>query len=193
MILPDGSGEWKSPTPAIWWKNKSDFDKGDMTDTSNESGSKKSKKRSGFLLLIGAAVVMLGAGGAAQYVTASTGNSATTADVVEPVIRHELEIGRIIVNVRPGANGSKVSHLVIDPVLEYEAPAAGEGAAGDAISSRKSHFRDAFIDYLANVSEAEVSGSAGMSVVRSELLRRARLVAGNDAPSAVLLQEYILQ
>lgn len=168
-----------------------------MTDTSNESGSKKSKKRFGLPLLIGAAVLMLGAGGAAQYVTASTGDSATkvVAEVAPPV-RHELEIGRIIVNVRPGSAGSKISHLVIDPVLEYEAPAtegeADEGAEND-IAARKSHFRDAFIDYLANVSEVEVTGSAGMSVVRSELLRRARLVAGNEAPRAVLLQEYILQ
>lgn len=166
-----------------------------MTDITNDSGTKRPKRRFGFLMLIGAAVVMVGAGGAAQYVTASTGESATGVHAeTAPPVRHELEIGRIIVNVRPGAGGSRVSHLVIDPVLEYVTPAAeGEGDAEAGIASRKSHFRDAFIDYLANVSEVEVTGSAGMSVVRSELLRRARLVAGNDAPSAVLLQEYILQ
>ncbi|WP_411839734.1 flagellar basal body-associated protein FliL [Paracoccus sp. ME4] len=170
-------------------------DKGDMTDITNDSGTKRPKRRFGFLMLIGTAVVMLGAGGAAQYVTASTGDGPVSghAEAAAPV-RHELEIGRIIVNVRPGANGSKVSHLVIDPVLEYVTHATdGETVDESAIASRKSHFRDAFIDYLANVSEVEVTGSAGMSVVRSELLRRARLVAGNDAPSAVLLQEYILQ
>lgn len=170
-------------------------DKDDMTDITNDSGSKRPKRRLGFPMLIGAAVVMIGAGGAAQYVTASTGESATSVKAaVAPPVRHELEIGRIIVNVRPGANGSRISHLVIDPVLEYVTPAAeGDTAGDDGIASRRSHFRDAFIDYLANVSEVEVTGSAGMSVVRSELLRRARLVAGNDAPSAVLLQEYILQ
>lgn len=99
-----------------------------------------------------------------------------------------LDIGRIVVNLDP--NGSKASHLVIETVVQYDASGLGESPD---METYRLQVRDAFIGYLANISESEVRGSSGMANLRQELLRRARVAFEDGEPRALLIQDYVLQ
>lgn len=145
------------------------------------------------LLALGAATLGLAAGVASPLLFATTTEAAASASPSEaaPVTAH-LEIGRIAVNLRPvddDRDGAR--HLIVDAILAYDATKLA-GAEGD-LEEQQPYLRDAFIDYLSNLTKDEVSGSSGMARMRGELLRRASAVIGNDAPQALLIQDYILQ
>jgi flagellar FliL protein len=61
------------------------------------------------------------------------------------------------------------------------------------IEERKPFVRDAFQDYLRQLSERDIQGSAGLTVLKAELLRRARSVADSDAPREILIADLIVQ
>lgn len=165
------------------------------------------RRRKLAIALFGLAVVGLTAGSLAPLVMPTRTEAASTPDEVEHVARmSQLDIGQIAINLRPvGRAGSGPRHLIIDTVLTYdealllpEGETGSGGHGGDdkesgALIDQKPHIRDAFIEYLANLSEEDVTGSSGMVRMRGELLRRARSVVGSDAPQALLIQDYILQ
>jgi flagellar FliL protein len=61
------------------------------------------------------------------------------------------------------------------------------------VEERKEFVRDAFQDYLRQLSERDVQGSAGLAILKAELLRRARSIAGTDAPQEILISDLIIQ
>lgn len=105
-----------------------------------------------------------------------------------------LPLGRITVNVAAsGALSEKRSRfLVIEPTLLYVA-AENSGKDSTDMASHLPAIRDSFIEYLSQLHENDVYGSAGLADLRAELLRRARLVTGSDAPTGILLQDFVLQ
>lgn len=115
------------------------------------------------------------------------GESASGEHGSGPVIA-SLDVGRIVVNLEESGSASK--HLVIETVVQYDASALG---ASPDLEMYKLQVRDAFIGYLANISESEVRGSSGMSNLREELLRRARVAFSEGEPTALLIQNYVLQ
>ena len=105
-----------------------------------------------------------------------------------------LPLGRITVNVAAsGALSEKRTRfLVIEPTLLY----AAEFDADESSKDMESHLpaiRDSFIEYLSQLHENDVYGSAGLADLRAELLRRARLATGSEAPLGILLQDFVLQ
>lgn len=68
----------------------------------------------------------------------------------------------------------------------------GEDAAGRG-AARLVHLRDAFTDYLRQLDERDLSGSAGLALLRADLLHRARVVLGPDAPLEVLVSDLVVQ
>lgn len=105
-----------------------------------------------------------------------------------------LAIGRITVNIAAtGALGEKKNRfLVIEPTLVYDLGYDTlEGSKGMAVLQPA--IRDSFIEYLSQLHENDVYGSAGLSELRSELLRRARLASDSEAPLNILLQDFVLQ
>lgn len=165
------------------------------------------KRKRGMLAVAAIAALGLVGGGAGMFAPRLMGAEAkatASGEAVGADLRN-MDVGRIVVNIAPPDGAAR--HLVIQAILEYDASllAGGDGHAaggghgkaegGDSPEDilYRPKVRDAFIDYLANVSEPEIRGSSGMSMLRHELLRRARVAFGNDAPTALLIQDYVIQ
>ena len=61
------------------------------------------------------------------------------------------------------------------------------------VEERKPYLRDSFQDYLRQLSERDVQGSAGLATLKAELLRRARTISGSEAPQDILISDLIVQ
>ncbi|SDF34869.1 flagellar basal body-associated FliL family protein [Limimaricola pyoseonensis] len=98
---------------------------------------------------------------------------------------------QIIVNVTATtAAGRQTSRfLKMDLALVYDAALPG----ADLLEQRRIYLRDSFQDYLRQLDERDLQGSAGLAGVKSELLRRARAVGGGDAPREILVSDMIVQ
>ena len=97
----------------------------------------------------------------------------------------------IIVNIHATtATGRQTTRfLKLNTALVYD-----ENRPGAAyIEERKVFVRESFQDYLRQLSERDVQGSAGLATLKAELLRRARSVADSDAPREILISDLIVQ
>lgn len=97
----------------------------------------------------------------------------------------------IIVNITSVTEtGRKRSRfLKLNLALVFDETA--EGASH--VEERKIYIRDAFQNYLRQLTERDLSGTIGVVRLKSELLRRARAVAESDAPKEVLISDIIVQ
>lgn len=59
--------------------------------------------------------------------------------------------------------------------------------------AKRTHLRDAFVDYLRQLDGRDIAGSAGLARLRADLLHRARVVMGPHAPSQVLIADLVMQ
>lgn len=149
-----------------------------------------------------AAVFIVGAGagmglGAFMKDEAASEN-APGADMVEKEShegdRHEVEIGRITVVIPADRVGGGNLHLLIAPlVVAYPDKAAGNPDKDGQVMMPTAELRDAFIEYLSQLRESDVRGSAGFALLREELLRRARAVAPELNAKMVLIQDLVIQ
>lgn len=170
-----------------------------MTDTAVPD--QKPKKKRNILVILGA-VLAIGAGAGFSYpyviknfmaakVEESTDNSPVTPKLLEHAV------GRITVALRQDPDIAKKRYLVIDTVIEYDEAAVAGDSEGQSPSENpqinNTVLRDSFIEYLSQVTEADIAGTTGLYQLRSELLRRAQAVAGGPKPKAILIQDYIIQ
>lgn len=97
----------------------------------------------------------------------------------------------IIVNVtETGANGRQSSRfLKLNMLLVYDD--TQEGA--DRLISREIYLRDTFQDFLRQLEVADIRGSQGLAMIKSELLRRARAVGHTEAPVEILIADMVVQ
>ncbi len=97
----------------------------------------------------------------------------------------------IIVNITATtATGRKTSRfLKMNLALVYDAAIPG----AEEIEARKLFMRDSFQDYLRQLTERDLQGTSGLLNTKAELLRRARAIAGNDAPHEILVADLIVQ
>lgn len=102
-----------------------------------------------------------------------------------------LPLNEIIVNITAlTLNGRKTSRfLKLNLAILYDT--AQEGA--DRIAERQLYVRDTFQDYLRQLTESDLEGSAGLASMKAELLRRARVVTGSEAPREILVADMIIQ
>ena len=114
--------------------------------------------------------------------------------------RVEVDVGRITVVIPADDPRGGTLHLLITPLVvgHFEgepAEESGHGAPADeeAAPGPVPELRDSFIEYLSQLHETEVRGSAGLLNMRAELLRRAKAVAPDLNASAVLIQEFVIQ
>lgn len=168
-------------------------------------------KRLGFLLLVAALSLgaLVGGLAAAIGIDALTalftgGKDAAVMEAPEP----EKEEGygkdkkvantvavmpfkEIIVNVTAvTATGRKTSRfLKLNLAVVYDESI--EGAS--RVTERKLFMRDAFQDYLRQLTERDLQGTAGLVTLKSDLLRRARAISGSDAPREMLISDLVIQ
>lgn len=108
--------------------------------------------------------------------------------------RQEIDIGRITVVIPADRAGGGKLHLLIAPlVVAYPEPAAGDSDKEGTATMPTAELRDAFIEYLSQLRESDVRGSAGFALLREELLRRARAVAPDLNAKMVLIQDLVIQ
>ena len=137
----------------------------------------------------GAAVsglVPLPGGGDAPEEAAAEAVPAAAAPAAEVVTLTQ----EIVVDIaRQTAEGASVrAFLKARAALVYPDAAAAERGEAHAL-----HLRDAFTDYLRQLDARDLAGSAGLARLRADLLHRARVVMGPDAPLAVLLADLVVQ
>ncbi|WP_375176153.1 flagellar basal body-associated protein FliL [Pseudooceanicola sp.] len=154
----------------------------------------------GIVALIGGLVASMGYDDAVALVSGSkanapevasggTGKAAGQPGAGDTVIVTPFK--EIIVNISATtATGRQTTRfLKLNTALVYDETAPG----ADHIEERKEFVRDAFQDYLRQLSERDVQGSAGLAILKAELLRRARSVTGTDAAQEILISDLIIQ
>ena len=79
--------------------------------------------------------------------------------------------------------------LKLNLVMVYRTDAG----ASALVREREPFIRDLFNSYLRGLSESDVRGMAGVLLVKSELLKRARAAVGSDLPQEILINDLIIQ
>lgn len=97
----------------------------------------------------------------------------------------------IIVNIAaPTASGQPVNRfLKLDLALVYDRVQDADGK----VETRHIYIREAFQEYLRQLTERDFVGTLGLVTVKSELLRRARAITGSDAPHEIVVTELVVQ
>lgn len=97
----------------------------------------------------------------------------------------------LIVNVtETGANGRQTSRfLKLNMLLVFDDTQDG----ADRLVSREIYLRDTFQDFLRQLEVADIRGSQGLAMIKTELLRRARAVGHTDAPVEILIADMVVQ
>jgi flagellar FliL protein len=97
----------------------------------------------------------------------------------------------MIVNITAVTATGRVTSrfLKLKVALVYDQTAEG----AENVAGRELFMRDAFQDYLRQLSERDLQGSIGIVNLKAELLRRARAIAESRAPSEVLIADMVIQ
>jgi len=154
------------------------------------------RKKGGKGLLIGlAAMLLLGGGG--FYATFSGmlalpfgGGGGEEAHQEPPEDHGEsgavafVEIPQMMVSLGPSARSR---HLRLSATLEIEPGREEE------VAKLMPRVKDVINSYLQALDEADVQRPAAMARMRAHLLRRIRIVAGEDAVRDLLITEFVLQ
>lgn len=97
----------------------------------------------------------------------------------------------IIVNVTDtGPNGGQTSRfLKLNMLMVYDDKLEG----ADRLVAREIYLRDSFQDFLRQLHVSDLSGSYGLAMLKTELLRRARAVGHTQAPREILIADMVVQ
>jgi flagellar FliL protein len=102
-----------------------------------------------------------------------------------------LPIKEIIANIvsitETGRKRSRFLKLNLALVYDQNVPGS------EHVTEREVYLRDAFQNYIRQLTERDLNGSIGIVRLKSELLRRARAVAESDAPQELLIADIIVQ
>lgn len=147
------------------------------------------------LLAIGCASAMVGlffavgSDGLKSLFTGSDEISAEKEEMKEEGRYAYVNFDEMIVNISGHTTqGRKVSRF-----MKVKLTLVVDEAEYMSVNDRKAFIRDNFQNYMRQLDEREVAGSIGIESLKAELLKRAKAVAGNDAPKEVLIGELIIQ
>ncbi len=97
----------------------------------------------------------------------------------------------IVVNITAVSLAGRKSTRFLKLNLALVFDEHAEGA--EHVTDRRVYIRDAFQNYLRQLTERDLSGTIGVLRLKSELLRRARAITESDAPKEVLISDIIIQ
>lgn len=116
-----------------------------------------------------------------------TSEAGEEGSVEDGFLEFEDIVTDIVVTGSDG-QGSR-SFLKLSVILVYRP----EPGARELVEARQPFMRDLFTTFARSLTEAEVRGAAGLMVIKSELLKRARAATGNSLPQDVLIRDIIIQ
>jgi flagellar FliL protein len=101
-----------------------------------------------------------------------------------------LNMNEMIVNIKGQTLSGRTTSrfLKIQVSIVYE-----KSDEFDKITKRKPFLRDSFQDYLRQIDEKELIGTAGLVKLKSELLKRAQLISDNLPVKEVLISDLVIQ
>jgi flagellar FliL protein len=154
---------------------------------------------------IGGVVLALGPAGALALVTGKPAEEAV-ADAPEakpetpPLLVEEekgekvveiMALDQMIVNITSvTATGRETTRfLKLNMAIAYDPKLPGAKRLGE----RELVLRDTIQDFLRQLHEDDLSGSAGIALLKAEILRRTRAVADGEAPREILLSDLVVQ
>lgn len=182
--------------------------------TTDPAPQASAKPRRGPLLAGLAALALVGASGAFYALdplalfSAEADSTTTTASAAPPAStdapkespkaagdpgakadgREVLILEDMIVNLRV-PEGAAPRYARVRIALSYDRTALGIGV----LQSKKPYLRDAFLDFMNQLAERDLHGTYGLSVIKEELLRRARTIAASNAVADVLITDLVIQ
>ncbi len=152
---------------------------------SPEGGKKKSKKK--LIIIGGLAVVLLAGGGAAAYFMGMFGGGDGHAEektVQEQVVYYSMP--EMIINL--AAPGKQASFLKATVILELQ-----HKLDAVTVEANLPRLMDAFNTYVRELRPSDLSGSAGITRLREELLLRANKALEPTKINDVLFKEIVVQ
>ncbi|WP_439561831.1 flagellar basal body-associated FliL family protein [Roseinatronobacter sp.] len=97
----------------------------------------------------------------------------------------------MIVNITATSETGRLTSrfMKVDLALVYDQAQDEQGL----VESRHIYMRDAFQDYLRQLTDRDIEGTLGLVTLKSELLRRARAIAGSNAPHELVILGLVVQ
>lgn len=148
--------------------------------------------------LLGGVVAAVGPSGVVAMLSGDSGDIEAavpqSADANPPPPGAELVVmpfEEMIVNITATADSGRQTSrfLKVDLSLVYDKTQD----PGGLVETRHIYLRDAFQDYLRQLADRDLEGTHGLITVKGELLRRARAIAGSDAPHEMLITGLVIQ
>ena len=68
-----------------------------------------------------------------------------------------------------------------------------DGEKAPDIANRRPFMRDSFGDYMRQLTERDLEGTMGQISLKTELLKRAKAIVGNNAPKEILISDLVIQ
>ena len=140
------------------------------------------------LIIAAVAVVAIIGGGAGWFFLMRHGGEEMHAEAMAPPKPPSyVEVPDMLVNLA-GQPGDRVQFLKVKLVLEVK-----EEKQAEAIRPSLPRVIDIFQTYLRELRPSDLSGSAGLFLLKEELTRRVNLVLSPYQVSAVLFKEVVVQ
>jgi flagellar basal body-associated protein FliL len=168
---------------------------------------RKSSKKA---ILATALIAFLLGGGAGGYVALTKLRPATPVAGAEEDAKKEtthsieghdganiIQVNRITLTLEMTGSGASRSLLVTPIIVVHPKKDAAiedkHGSSDDVFSEMVPELRDNFIEYLSQLEPRDLTGSAGMSMLRAELKRRADAILENYDVDKVLFNDFVIQ
>ena len=102
-----------------------------------------------------------------------------------------MPFDEMIVNITATSESGRLTSrfMKVDLALVYDQAQDETGL----VEARHIYMRDAFQDYLRQLTDRDIEGTLGLVTLKSELLRRARAIAGSNAPHELVILGLVVQ
>lgn len=148
----------------------------------------------GSISLAGGLVAAVGLGGAGDILSGTAEESIHEQELEEEEEEHVASYGimnldEFIVNI----TGRTLRGRVTSRFMKVKLSIVYDEAHGKELNDRKPFVRDTFQDYMRQLDEKDLEGSYGLLSLKSELLKRAKAIAGTKGAQEILIGDLIIQ
>ena len=180
-------------------------------EASQDEPAKKPRRK--LIMMAGGAALLVTGAAAGAYVFLAPGSKSSSADEKkmadakdkssdamsmdykdEKVVSDKFNVvpfKEIIVTISSISSSGRVTSRFLKLNVALVSDPGVTGA--DRILERQIFIRDAFVEFLMQLTERDLDGSAGLAFLKSELLHRVRQIADSDAPRDLLIADLVIQ